>query len=61
MLSFSYKWLLNVDCFFKKYCLWQIWTMAVMFLSKKFKRLPHFFSVNLFIAQVSTLPCALQP
>lgn len=45
---------------FKNYSLWQIWTMVVMFLSKKFKRLPHFFAVNLFIAQVSTLPHALQ-
>uniref|UniRef100_A0A7N9ALN1 G protein-coupled receptor 155a n=1 Tax=Mastacembelus armatus TaxID=205130 RepID=A0A7N9ALN1_9TELE len=28
-----------------------VWTIAVMVLSKKFKRLPHMFTVNLFIAQ----------
>ncbi|KAE8299304.1 Integral membrane protein GPR155 [Larimichthys crocea] len=28
-----------------------VWTIAVMFLSKKFKRLPHMFTVNLFLAQ----------
>uniref|UniRef100_H2V780 G protein-coupled receptor 155 n=1 Tax=Takifugu rubripes TaxID=31033 RepID=H2V780_TAKRU len=28
-----------------------VWTIIVMFLSKKFKRLPHFFTVNLFFAQ----------
>ncbi|XP_041857426.1 integral membrane protein GPR155 [Melanotaenia boesemani] len=31
-----------------------IWTIAVMFLSKKFKRLPHMFTVNLFLAQLLT-------
>ncbi|KAK2839803.1 hypothetical protein Q5P01_013543 [Channa striata] len=31
-----------------------VWTIAVMFLSKKFKRLPHMFTVNLFIAQFIT-------
>ncbi|XP_013763759.1 integral membrane protein GPR155 [Pundamilia nyererei] len=31
-----------------------VWTIAVMFLSKKFKRLPHLFTVNLFFAQVLT-------
>uniref|UniRef100_A0A3Q3VL44 DEP domain-containing protein n=1 Tax=Mola mola TaxID=94237 RepID=A0A3Q3VL44_MOLML len=31
-----------------------VWTTAVMFLSKKFKRLPHFFTVNLFLAQFLT-------
>ncbi|KAF3694855.1 Integral membrane protein GPR155 G-protein coupled receptor PGR22 [Channa argus] len=31
-----------------------VWTIAVMFLSKKFKRLPHMFPVNLFIAQFVT-------
>ncbi|MED6231915.1 hypothetical protein ATANTOWER_013570 [Ataeniobius toweri] len=29
-----------------------LWTVAVMFLSKKFKRLPHMFTVNLFLAQL---------
>uniref|UniRef100_A0A674DBT7 G protein-coupled receptor 155 n=1 Tax=Salmo trutta TaxID=8032 RepID=A0A674DBT7_SALTR len=28
------------------------WTVTVMFLSKKFKRLPHMFTVNLFLAQI---------
>lgn len=31
-----------------------IWTIVVMFLSKKFKRLPHMFTVNLFLAQFLT-------
>ncbi|KAM6934747.1 lysosomal cholesterol signaling protein [Xenentodon cancila] len=31
-----------------------VWTIAVMFLSKKFKRLPHMFTVNLFLAQLLT-------
>ncbi|XP_023261468.1 integral membrane protein GPR155 isoform X1 [Seriola lalandi dorsalis] len=31
-----------------------VWTIAVMFLSKKFKRLPHMFTVNLFLAQFLT-------
>ncbi|CAJ1079410.1 integral membrane protein GPR155-like [Xyrichtys novacula] len=31
-----------------------VWTIAVMFLSKKFKRLPHIFTVNLFFAQLVT-------
>lgn len=31
-----------------------IWTIAVMFLSKKFKRLPHMFTVHLFLAQSLT-------
>ncbi|CAI5656038.1 unnamed protein product [Oreochromis niloticus] len=31
-----------------------VWTIAVMFLSKKFKRLPHLFTVNLFFAQILT-------
>uniref|UniRef100_A0A667ZT97 G protein-coupled receptor 155 n=1 Tax=Myripristis murdjan TaxID=586833 RepID=A0A667ZT97_9TELE len=31
-----------------------IWTIAVMFLSKKFKRLPHIFAINLFLAQFLT-------
>ncbi|XP_053734197.1 integral membrane protein GPR155 [Synchiropus splendidus] len=31
-----------------------VWTIAVMFLSKKYKRLPHMFAVNLFIAQLLT-------
>ncbi|XP_058472121.1 integral membrane protein GPR155 [Solea solea] len=31
-----------------------VWTIVVMFLSKKFKRLPHMFSVNLFLAQFLT-------
>lgn len=35
--------------------LWQVWTIAVMFLSKKFRLLPHMFTLNLFLAQVSTL------
>nr|XP_020452055.1 integral membrane protein GPR155 [Monopterus albus]XP_020452056.1 integral membrane protein GPR155 [Monopterus albus] len=29
-----------------------VWTIAVMVLSKKIKRLPHFFTVNLFLAQL---------
>ncbi|XP_076119907.1 lysosomal cholesterol signaling protein [Alosa pseudoharengus] len=29
-----------------------VWTITVMFLSKKFKRLPHFFTVNLLMAQL---------
>ncbi|XP_038162568.1 integral membrane protein GPR155 [Cyprinodon tularosa] len=29
-----------------------LWTVAVMFLSKKFRRLPHVFTVNLFLAQL---------
>uniref|UniRef100_A0A8C8A0E4 G protein-coupled receptor 155a n=1 Tax=Oryzias sinensis TaxID=183150 RepID=A0A8C8A0E4_9TELE len=31
-----------------------VWTIAVMFLSKKYKRLPHMFTVNLFLAQLLT-------
>nr|XP_061799421.1 lysosomal cholesterol signaling protein-like [Nerophis lumbriciformis] len=31
-----------------------LWTIAVMFFSKKFKRLPHMFSTNLFFAQLLT-------
>ncbi|XP_060910456.1 lysosomal cholesterol signaling protein isoform X1 [Labrus mixtus] len=31
-----------------------VWTIAVMFLSKKFKRLPHMLTVNLFLAQFIT-------
>ncbi|XP_077392706.1 lysosomal cholesterol signaling protein [Festucalex cinctus] len=31
-----------------------LWTMAVMFFSKKFKRLPHMFTSNLFLAQFLT-------
>ncbi|KAM9851114.1 lysosomal cholesterol signaling protein isoform 2-T2 [Aulostomus maculatus] len=31
-----------------------VWTIAVMFLSKKFKRLPQMFTVNLFLAQLLT-------
>ncbi|KAM3862518.1 lysosomal cholesterol signaling protein [Diretmus argenteus] len=31
-----------------------VWTIAVMFLSKKFKRLPHMFTINLFMAQLLT-------
>ncbi|XP_038576450.1 LOW QUALITY PROTEIN: integral membrane protein GPR155 [Micropterus salmoides] len=31
-----------------------VWTIAVMFLTKKFKRLPHMFTVNLFLAQFLT-------
>ncbi|XP_037543049.1 integral membrane protein GPR155 [Nematolebias whitei] len=29
-----------------------LWTITVMFLSKKFKRLPHMFTANLFLAQL---------
>uniref|UniRef100_A0A3B4C449 G protein-coupled receptor 155b n=1 Tax=Pygocentrus nattereri TaxID=42514 RepID=A0A3B4C449_PYGNA len=29
-----------------------VWTIAVMLLSKKFKRLPHMFATNLFLAQL---------
>ncbi|KAL0963852.1 hypothetical protein UPYG_G00314390 [Umbra pygmaea] len=29
-----------------------VWTVTVMFLSKKFKRLPHMFTINLFLAQI---------
>lgn len=28
-----------------------VWTIAVMLLSKKFNRLPHLFTLNLFLAQ----------
>ncbi|KAK1165664.1 hypothetical protein AOXY_G14250 [Acipenser oxyrinchus oxyrinchus] len=31
-----------------------IWSVTVMFLSKKFKRLPHLFTTNLFLAQFLT-------
>ncbi|KAM7407431.1 hypothetical protein PAMA_003247 [Pampus argenteus] len=31
-----------------------VWTIAVMFLSKKFKRIPHMFTVNLLLAQLLT-------
>lgn len=31
-----------------------VWTIAVMFLSKKFKRLPHLFTVHFFFAQILT-------
>uniref|UniRef100_A0A8C6PWU0 G protein-coupled receptor 155a n=1 Tax=Nothobranchius furzeri TaxID=105023 RepID=A0A8C6PWU0_NOTFU len=31
-----------------------LWTIPVMFLSKKFKRLPHMLTVNLFLAQLSS-------
>ncbi|XP_019713171.1 integral membrane protein GPR155 [Hippocampus comes] len=31
-----------------------LWTIAVMFCSKKFKRLPHMFTTNLFLAQFLT-------
>ncbi|XP_047458007.1 integral membrane protein GPR155 [Mugil cephalus] len=31
-----------------------VWTIAVMVLSKKFKKLPHMFTVNLFLAQFLT-------
>ncbi|KAM8748921.1 lysosomal cholesterol signaling protein [Acanthopagrus schlegelii] len=31
-----------------------VWTIVIMFLSKKFKRLPHMFTVNLFLAQFLT-------
>uniref|UniRef100_A0A665WZ69 DEP domain-containing protein n=1 Tax=Echeneis naucrates TaxID=173247 RepID=A0A665WZ69_ECHNA len=31
-----------------------VWTIAVMILSKKFKKLPHMFTVNLFVAQFLT-------
>ncbi|KAK5861012.1 hypothetical protein PBY51_022442 [Eleginops maclovinus] len=31
-----------------------VWTIVVMFLSKKFKRLPHVFTINLFLAQFLT-------
>ncbi|XP_073329431.1 lysosomal cholesterol signaling protein [Pagrus major] len=31
-----------------------VWTIVVMFLSKKFKRLPHMFTINLFLAQFLT-------
>ncbi|MFT7799549.1 integral membrane protein GPR155 isoform X2 [Arapaima gigas] len=40
-----------------------VWTITVMFLSKKFKRLPHMFTMNLLLAQASprtsTWPCLL--
>ncbi|KAJ8012754.1 hypothetical protein DPEC_G00046160 [Dallia pectoralis] len=29
-----------------------VWTVTVMYLSKKFKRLPHMFTINLFLAQI---------
>lgn len=31
-----------------------VWTIVVMFLGKKFKRLPHMFTINLFLAQFLT-------
>lgn len=31
----------------------QVWSVAVMLLSRKFCRVPHMFTVNLFVAQVS--------
>uniref|UniRef100_A0A8C3ATM5 G protein-coupled receptor 155 n=1 Tax=Cyclopterus lumpus TaxID=8103 RepID=A0A8C3ATM5_CYCLU len=31
-----------------------VWSITVMFLSKKFKRLPHMFTANLFLAQLLT-------
>ncbi|XP_041117758.1 integral membrane protein GPR155-like isoform X2 [Polyodon spathula] len=31
-----------------------IWSVTVLFLSKKFKRLPHLFTINLFLAQFLT-------
>lgn len=42
------------------YFLWQVWALVVMFLSKKYNRLPHFFTINLIFAQVSTHPHASQ-
>lgn len=42
------------------YSLWQVWALVVMFLSKKYNRLPHFFTINLIFAQVSTPPHASQ-
>lgn len=42
------------------YSLWQVWALVVMFLSKKYNRLPHVFTINLFFAQVSTRPHAPQ-
>lgn len=42
------------------YSLCQVWALVVMFLSKKYNRLPHFFTINLFFAQVSTRPHAPQ-
>lgn len=44
----------------KMYSLWQVWALVVMFLSKKYNRLPHFFTINLIFAQVSTPPHAFQ-
>lgn len=34
-------------------CSLQVWTIAVMLLSRKFSQLPHVFALNLFLAQVS--------
>ncbi|MBN3287137.1 GP155 protein, partial [Polyodon spathula] len=36
-----------------------IWSVTVLFLSKKFKRLPHLFTINLFLAQVSLIALSL--
>lgn len=33
----------------------QVWTIAVMLLSRKFNKLPHLFALNLFLAQVSLI------
>jgi len=32
----------------------QVWSVAVMLLSRKFHRVPHMFTINLFVAQVSS-------
>ncbi|XP_030637692.1 integral membrane protein GPR155 [Chanos chanos] len=36
-----------------------VWTIAVMLLSKKFRKLPHLFSTNLFFAQLSVCVCMI--
>lgn len=38
-----------------EYIFIQVWTIAVMLLSRKFNKLPHLFALNLFLAQVSLI------
>lgn len=33
----------------------QVWSLAVILLSKKYKQLPHMLTTNLLLAQVGTL------
>lgn len=43
---------MTLNMFFVFHTYSQVWTIAVMLLSGKFKRLPHLFALNLFLAQV---------